>query len=270
MLIATKHGKEAAIAPVLEKRFGLTCHVAEDFDTDRFGTFTGEVARLSDPLLTVREKCEAAAREFGSDLVIASEGSFGPHPVLGWGTFNEEYLLLLDRTNNLCITGRIMSHSTNLNATVVSTRHDLLDFALGNGFPSHGMVLSTMDKAMCTKGIREERILLEIFSRYHDLSGEVRIETDMRAMMNPTRMELIEKTAGLLADRMETNCPSCHVPGFGITGALSGLPCRMCNHPTRSTQYYLLCCTHCNHEERRLKHSSGYKENPTYCDRCNP
>lgn len=47
--LATKHGKEAAIGPALAASPGLRVVVAAEVDTDRLGTFTGEVERLGPP-----------------------------------------------------------------------------------------------------------------------------------------------------------------------------------------------------------------------------
>ncbi len=76
VIIATKHRKEAAIAQVLEAQLGVKTVVPEQFDTDQFGTFSGEVERKDDPITTARVKCMKALELFGGDLVVASEGVF--------------------------------------------------------------------------------------------------------------------------------------------------------------------------------------------------
>jgi hypothetical protein len=60
LVIATKHHKEKVIAPLLEKELGVKCIVVKNFDTDQFGTFTGELARAEDAITTARKKCIAA------------------------------------------------------------------------------------------------------------------------------------------------------------------------------------------------------------------
>jgi hypothetical protein len=50
LIIATKHKKEIVIAPILEKGLGVKCFTDETFDTDRLGTFTGEIERKLDPI----------------------------------------------------------------------------------------------------------------------------------------------------------------------------------------------------------------------------
>ena len=44
LLIATKHQKEQIISPIFEKELGVRCFVPDHFDTDIFGTFTGETS----------------------------------------------------------------------------------------------------------------------------------------------------------------------------------------------------------------------------------
>lgn len=51
VLLATMHGKEKAISNIFLKN--LNCEVCvESFDTDQFGTFTGEKPRLLNPYET--------------------------------------------------------------------------------------------------------------------------------------------------------------------------------------------------------------------------
>ncbi|MFM7326512.1 MAG: hypothetical protein ACKO4L_16605, partial [Nodosilinea sp.] len=42
-VIATMHRKQEAIAPLVEAHLGAMALVPQDFDTDRFGTFTGMI-----------------------------------------------------------------------------------------------------------------------------------------------------------------------------------------------------------------------------------
>ncbi|WP_229359370.1 hypothetical protein [Flectobacillus major] len=49
LLIATKHQKQKVIAPILEKELGVVCVVLPELDTDKLGTFTGEVNRKDNP-----------------------------------------------------------------------------------------------------------------------------------------------------------------------------------------------------------------------------
>lgn len=93
---ATKHGKEELLKPLLAE-LGMDC-VAIPVDTDVFGTFSGEVERTGSVRETLRKKIKAAADQHSeAQLILASEGSFGPHPLIGFMQTDLESLLLWDR-----------------------------------------------------------------------------------------------------------------------------------------------------------------------------
>ena len=118
LIIATKHKKEAVISPLIEKKLGVKCIVPDGFDSDIFGTFTGEIDRVNDPVSTARDKCLEAMALFNCDLGIASEGSFGPHPSLYLIPADDEILMFIDKKNNLEIIAREISNETNFNGRI--------------------------------------------------------------------------------------------------------------------------------------------------------
>ena len=241
LVIATKHGKEKVIAPILEKEFGVKCLVALDLDTDKLGTFTGEVERKDDPITTARNKCNMAMELTNCDLAIASEGSFGSHPTIFFIPADDEILILIDKKNGLEIIARELSTETNFNGSEIKNEKMLLEFAANTNFPSHGLILrkSRDEYADIVKGITNEEQLINVFYSLIDKFGTAYIETDMRAMYNPTRMKVIESAAKKLSEKLKVLCPVCNMPGFGITDAKEGLPCEICNFPTRSTIIYI-------------------------------
>lgn len=44
------HGKENVLSPILEKALGVETIVPESFNTDLYGTFSGEIPRKMDPI----------------------------------------------------------------------------------------------------------------------------------------------------------------------------------------------------------------------------
>ena len=58
--IATKHGKEEIIFPLLQQQLGITRFILPPLDTDQFGTFSGEKEREGSPFDALRKKCDAA------------------------------------------------------------------------------------------------------------------------------------------------------------------------------------------------------------------
>lgn len=272
LLIATKHEKDKVIAPVFEKELGVKCFVCPGIDTDEFGTFTGEVERKDAPATTARRKCLMAIKLTNCDLAIASEGSFGPHPSIYFVPADEELLLFVDKKNDLEIIVRELSTETNFNGLEIKTEKELQEFASHSNFPSHGLILrkSKEDFSGIVKGITNPEELGRIFQSLISRHGMAYVETDMRAMHNPTRMKVIEKAACKLVDKIKSLCPKCRAPGFGIIGAKQGLPCKICNLPTGGTLSYIYSCQKCSFTNEEKYPNSKQTEDPIYCDVCNP
>lgn len=272
LLIATKHEKEKVIAPILEKELGVKCFVAENFDTDVLGTFTGEVERKDDPITTARNKCLMAMERYDCDIGIASEGSFGPHPAIFFVHADDEMLLFIDKKNDLEIIARELSTETNFNGQEIKTEKQLHDFARQVKFPSHGLIIRKAkdDLTEIVKGITDSEKLNNTFQHFISTYGMAYAETDMRAMYNPTRMKVIEKAAKKLADKINSCCPQCNTPGFGITDGKQGLPCSYCGSETRSTLSYIYTCQKCSYTKEEMYPNKKTEEDPMYCDRCNP
>ena len=272
LLIATRHQKEKVIVPPLEMELGVKCFVPENFDTDVLGTFTGEVERKDDPITTARNKCLLAMELYNCDLGIASEGSFGPHPSMFFVHADDEIILFIDKENDLEIIARELSTGTNFNGEEIKTEKQLKDFAERAKFPTHGLIVrkAKEDFTEIIKGITDWEQLSTTFNQFLEKYSVVYVETDMRAMYNPSRMLVIEKATQKLIDKIKSCCPQCNTPGFGITEARSGLPCNLCGSPTRSTLSYIYNCNKCSFTKEEMYPHKKFKEEPAYCDYCNP
>jgi hypothetical protein len=271
LLIASRHQKEQVIIPVIEPVTGIVPIIPPDFDSDAFGTFSGEIERENGPLETLRKKCEAAMDQFGIDLAIASEGSFGPHPHYPFLQANEEWIMLKDKKNGLEIIAREISLETNYSEKKITSEKELRVFAAGTGFPEHGLILRSGDgnQEKIRKGIRSFEKLREA---YHELraGGIVQVQTDMRAMMNPSRMKVIEKAAIRLREKLLSLCPCCGIPGYEVERAEAGLPCSDCGRPGKEIQRIHYACKNCGHQEDRENPEGKQYGDPAYCDFCNP
>lgn len=272
LVIATKHNKESVIAPLLEEHLGVKCFVPMNFDTDELGTFTGEIERKEGPVETVRKKCLRAMEMTNCDLGIASEGSFGPHPTIFMAHADDEFLIFIDKKNNLEIIVRELSLDTNFNATTVSCFQNLVDLVQTVGFPEHAVILKITEKEISkvVKGIQSWELLEESFYKLSAVNSQVVAETDMRAMYNPTRMKVIEKATQKLVEKIKSCCPHCDTPGFGVVKIKSGLPCEWCGSPTNSTKSHIYQCQKCTFEQEKMFPNSKETEDPMYCDYCNP
>lgn len=272
LVVATMHGKEKILGPLAEKELGVKVIIPANINTDEFGTFTGEKPRIKSPIETAREKAEAAMKLTGCDLAIASEGSFGPHPILGIVPANEEWLLFTDKKNQLEIIIRELSTETNYNSQICRNIEELMAFAKSAGFPEHGLIIRSKNHGTepIQKGIQEENILRSVAKLFIEKESEFIVETDMRSMMNPMRRKVIVSAGEKLMKKLKSTCPSCHFPGFDVEEVLSGLPCSQCSLPGRSPLTYILRCKKCGYENRKDFPHEKTTEDPMYCDYCNP
>ena len=272
ILIATQHKKEQVIKPLLEEQLGLKVAVNTKFNTDSLGTFCGETEREDDALTTLRKKCLLSLAKDKFELVIATEGSFGHHPSLFFATANDELIMLLDKKNNLEIVAREITTETNFNSQKVQSYQEVLEFTETVQFPSHAVIIKSSNKnsKLIYKGITSYEELEKVFIESKKEFDTIIVETDMRAMFNPTRMKVIEKVTHKLIAKIKNLCPNCNFPGFDVVKVNSGLPCELCNLPTKSTLSHLYQCKKCNFEELKMHPNNKSKEEPTYCDYCNP
>lgn len=272
LLIATQHHKEQVIAPILEQALDVCCEVVADLDTDLLGTFSGEVERKDDPITTLRNKCLMALDQTGGDLVVASEGSFGPHPQMFFMSADDELVMLIDKKHNLEILARALSIDTNFNGKEVTSESDLLAFAEAVKFPSHGLILRKAqgEKLGIVKGIKDIEKLKHCFNSFLEQYGSAFVETDMRAMHNPSRMKVIEAATHNLVKKLSSCCPQCEMPGFDIVKSNPGLQCAECGLPTQSILNHVYICQHCHYEQMQMYPANKTTADPRYCDFCNP
>ena len=272
LCIATAHHKERVIAPILERALKVTCFVPDQINTDSLGTFSGEVSRTGDVLSTLRNKCSLAMKENPVDLVLASEGSFGGHPSSPFLPANYEMVLLKDVRNNTEYTGSFWTTATNFSGAQIEDTLAMEQFMEQIGFPEHGLILrkDAQTYAPIFKGVTSVETLWESYNYLKNKFGTVYVETDMRALYNPMRMQAIAKATENLVATILSLCPNCEAPGFSIQKMESGLPCAWCKQPTRSPLYALHKCNQCDHEVKAYYPFQKETEEPQYCDYCNP
>ncbi|MCC6817714.1 MAG: hypothetical protein IT245_02325 [Bacteroidia bacterium] len=272
LLIATKHSKERVIGPIMDHYLGVQSIKCTQFDTDKFGTFTGEVLRYGDALQTAREKCRSAMELLGYDLCIASEGSFGQHPNIPFLATNEEILILIDTKNNLEISICHSDCETNYKQSEINSYNELMQFALEIGFNDHGIIFrkDSYCKKSITKDCLDWRDLKSLYKEYQEKYNSFTVETDMRAMRNPTRMRVIEKAAKKLAKKIIKLCPDCNTPGYSVQNITKGLPCFTCGFPTNTPRNQIYTCLKCAYSETEEINIQKKFENPLYCNICNP
>lgn len=272
--IATIHHKNLAIEPVLKKYLGLNLSTVSVFDTDTLGTFTGEIPRKLDMLETVRVKAKQAIIHSDSFIGIGSEGSFGPHPYIPFFSSGFEVLLLLDSLNNHEI---VISHrfNTNYDNLIAKSSDDISSFLNKIGFPEHAVIIKPEEPKMdnhIIKGINNYDKLIKDMSlmSLQSQTGRVFIQTDMRAHLNPTRMNSLRILAKKLCLQLRRLCPSCSTPGFGRVDVQKGMLCEECNLPTQLITAEIYKCRLCGFSQKRHERNPSIRANARWCNHCNP
>ncbi|MBI2791732.1 MAG: hypothetical protein HYX61_07225 [Gammaproteobacteria bacterium] len=272
ILLATKHNKEKVIKPILEQSLGCQVIVPNDFDTDQFGTFTGEIARILSPKEMVIKKARHAIEQYAFNYAIASEGSFGPHPLIPFAPFNQELLSFIDKENDIEII--VYEHTTETNFATYDLKptDSYHDFLQQVKFPEHGVIIRALKcNKIIAKGIHEINELRAAMNYAFELSPEmIRIETDMRAMHNPTRMKIIERLSRNLLKRLLSNCAQCGCYGFGELSYHGKLPCELCGGSTEIYQYINEKCIQCDYSLNLPRPDNLTHADSTYCEYCNP
>lgn len=274
--LATMHAKQEAIAGPLAERLGLRVTVPGGLDTDRLGTFTGEVPRTG----TIEEAAVAKARlgmaAAGVPLGLASEGSFGPHPAVPFVAAGIELLVLVDDERGIVLREQYLDERPCYHHAVVDAADALGDYLERAGFPTHALIVRPSEPRTPGEGIRKgirardelAAAIAEAARRSDD--GRAFVQNDMRAHMNPTRMSALERLAHRFGERVARPCPACATPGYGPVGVEEGLPCEWCGGPTHLVRHRILGCVRCDRAEHVARDDGRTSADPGNCPRCNP
>jgi hypothetical protein len=270
VLLASKHEKEQVIRPIFHEKIGCTLFTS-DFDTDQFGTFTGEIPRAQSAYETCILKAKTAAIAADCFLSIASEGSFGPHPSIPFIASDHEIMVFVDLQNNWIIADQLVTPKTNYKIQTLYQDTDIEAFLRSVSFPSHALTLQVNhSKEILGKGIQDRDLLNSLIKTGFTKEDELLLATDMRAMMNPTRMEALSLLAEKLAIRILTCCSACQAPGFGFVTTTGQLSCTLCNTPTSMHRFEVWGCISCEYKDKKPRHDHLEQADPTYCNYCNP
>jgi len=271
LVIATMHGKEQVLAPLFQQ-LGFGVSVAQQINTDALGTFTGEIERTFTPIEAAIAKCHLAIQQTGIPCAVASEGSFGPHPHYYWLASDEEFVVFVDCENDLQIVGKVISTGTNFSAANCKKWEDVQLFAKQVQFPSHAVIAkkSKNDFSEIEKGIQSSEALFEVANLWLNQHGQIYLETDMRAMFNPSRMKVIKQAGEALVNKFKQQCPQCRAPGFDVVKNIQGLICAVCGMPTQNTLAYRYGCKKCGFFQEKMYPKGQKVADPQFCESCNP
>ena len=271
--LGTMHGKAAAIGPPLAE-LGIELVVPSAFDTDRFGTFTGEVPRAGTMLDAARAKARAAAKATGLPVGLGSEGAYGPHPLVPFMPFGRELLLWHEPQSGREIAEWLADETPTYDNLCVADLAEAEAFLTGVGFPATALTVAPAGAISqpVAKGVTDTERLSSAVHIARTLSPEGRalLQTDMRAHCNPRRMKTIRHLAERLSARLASDCPVCGAPGWGKVRIEAGLPCTWCGTPTALPKADVQGCTACGYEVKRLPEGSPNEADPAHCPSCNP
>ena len=274
-VLATMHGKGQAIAPVFLATLNMIVAPAKGIDTDALGTFTGEIPRhgtmVEAAVAKARLGMERARLPFG----MASEGSFGPHPLFPIIPAGLELLVFVDDERGTTIHESLVIDDTNFAHLVTAPKEPVAKFLDQVGFPSHALIVRPNVGESCgelVKGIVDLHTLDVAIAAAAALSddGRARVDTDMRAHVNPTRMKSLTALATRLSERLSSCCPSCAAPGWGRVKVIRGLPCEMCDTATEWVMAEVFGCAACALHEERPRSDGLTQTGAANCPACNP
>lgn len=212
VLIATMHGKELVLGPLLAD-LGFKVLLPVGYDTDALGTFSGDIRRKGTAIDAVLEKARRACLVTGIPRAVASEGSYRPCQELFPGAHNVELLSFVDlQADFSCV-----EHLTNTGTSFVKGRvlpdleaPETETLLREMNWPRVKALVVPDDPALGTwpedvfKGIGDEEALIQAMKSCAQKTrdGLVHVETDLRAHMNPTRMESVASVAKVFVARL--------------------------------------------------------------------
>lgn len=262
------------MSSIFHRKLGIQLYRCESVDTDKFGTFTGEIARNDTMLETARKKAREAVRQSGCTIGLGSEGSFGPDPYIPFLASGTEAILFYDSSmdHEIYVQRRT---KTNFNHIIIRPDEDPTSFLQRVGFPYHAIIIKperTDDPLDMIKGFTDPKSLHDNIRSMacRSSTGRALIQTDMRAHLNPTRMSAIGLVTKHLVLRIMRLCPDCGSPGFGQSDVERGIPCAACGMPTSQTKADVYTCRRCGFSELRHIRSESIRADPRYCVYCNP
>jgi len=267
--VGTRHGKEKQFARAFETALGARLVTPPDLDTDRFGTFSGEIPRAATASDTARAKAWLAMEVSGIPYGLASEASYGPLPGAGVQG-HEELVVFVDDTRGIEV---FVGERTTV---VPGHRHRVAGPAdlpphVAAGLPAQALIVrpAAGQPDHVVKGITDLTLLnTAIMAAAHQSAdGLALVEPDLRAHHNPSRRLVLCRLADVLARRLATRCPACSTPGFGRVDSERGLPCRVCETPTDAIHHEIHVCPKCSH---CVTDAVATTADPAWCPQCNP
>ena len=261
--VGTRHLKQRELAPAFADVLGARLVVPDDLDTDRFGTFSGEVTRTASALETARSKARYGMCVAGLRHGVASEASYGP-------AGHEEILVFVDDVRGIEVC------ETQWDAAEYAVSHRVrsvedLPAQVTNALSAQAVIVRPSgSRDGVVKGINDVACLRAAVAAAVTCAEDALavVEPDLRAHHNPRRQRVLARLGYRLAHRLATPCPECGTPGFGRVRSVVGLPCTACGSPTDLPLHDEHACCSCAHRSTVRVGPAG--ADPARCEYCNP
>ena len=263
------HGKETIFSePMRSVGFAVR---AIGLDTDAFGTFAGEKARIGSAREVVVKKAQAALAQAQLPIGLASEGTFSAHPAVPYLTINYELAAFVDVEDDVVVIGDAAKVSATPAPITITYCDETALEQVTTWFPSQAAIV--VDRTcepvkVFAKGCTDENSLrTAVQNAFTAGANEIVIEPDLRAHCCADRRDVIALAVADLCTRLKSHCPACGQRGFGKATTKGGLPCQLCELPTTQIAAEIWQCPKC---ETEVEHPRPGFADPTHCDRCNP
>ena len=199
-----------------------------------------------------------------------SEGSFHPHPNFPWISRNSELVLFYDSKEQKEWKGHFTSHETHHFEAELKSPEDLEKWIKKWDFPKHGLLLRAGKKLH--KDFESKEQLQEKVSFYLGklLKPKLKLESDLRAHQNPTRMQGIKKAAENLIEDFFIKCPNCESYNYHFLEPVPGLLCKACELPSKLAKAEKWVCHDCEKPSIRPRKDGKTHIEASHCDICNP
>lgn len=272
------HGKEQVLSGLFADNLEARLVLPVGMDTDKFGTFSGEIERSADVKSVLRRKAHKGMERLGLEYGLASEGSFSSQPWLPFLGNNQESLLFVDARNEIEIFANVVNPSRQIDFCEAESESDVINFCRRVGCGSQGVILKPdynhLDPAWIFKGIINELDAVKIFHQIQEKfeSKKIWIETDHRSHFSPKRQKVIFKAGEKLMGSLMSQCPRCHTPGFQMSDYLRGLVCSGCGLKSNKAEKEIWTCLSqsCDYNEIRNRLDGIKSLDPSQCHWCNP
>ncbi|MGN7189483.1 DUF6671 family protein [Curtobacterium sp. MCBA15_004] len=271
VVFATRHGKQDQAAEVFRELLDARVVAPDDIDTDQFGTFTGETARVRTPRQAALDKARLGIALTGHRFALASEATY----TSAWPTgSHHELLVFLDDDREVVLTEEAVVPAPGQGAVTLRDPGDALAVAARFGFPdTRAVVVWRRDGlTVARKGLTSAAaVTAAVADAVADVTpddGTVLICPDLRAHANPARRRVIADLSRRMAERLARPCPACRSAGWGRIGVERGLRCSGCGTASAGVAADVLGCAVCDATEV-VPRSPGTIE-PEWCEVCNP